>query len=250
MPGDRVELRDENNPNTVLFIPDVNDTERWEAGPDYIMIDGDDPTKQWFYKFNAEGGIVFSYSYSNRTRYDYVYNGTFENGTEIPVDVIITSGTNLTASRKLLGIPLPIRSVGQMAARNKDSRKLVSVESPGDCLIAAACIICDIFWGEMKERRGLRQLSSRTLVSEIEKSRTRELNAVAVAGVAIRGAIKICDTIKKYSEVGKFGFSVGIPLPAPVSTICDIVDPCKWFCPAATNLGGCTEVRKVIRPAS
>jgi hypothetical protein len=243
VPSDRVELRDENDPNTVLFIPDVNDTERWESGPDYIMIDGNDPTKQWFYKFNSEGAIVFSYSYSDRTRYDYVYNGTFVNGTEIPVDVIVTPGTNLTVSRKLFEIALPVERMEHSPDRYEAGRKLVSVENPGDCLIAAACIICDLFWGEMKEKRGKRDLIGSPSGTVAKRSRGRDLYAAAAVGAAVRGAIKVCDTIKKYTEVGKLGFSVGIPLPAPVSTICDLVDPCKWFCPNATDLGGCTEVR-------
>ena len=69
-------MRSDKDPNTVIFLPDINDTARWEDGPDYIVVDSQDVTEQWYYKFNPEGEIEFSYCYKNRTRYDYIYNGT------------------------------------------------------------------------------------------------------------------------------------------------------------------------------
>ena len=113
---------------------------------------------------------------------------------------------------------------------------------------------------------------------ELETSQERrDLGAVAVVREAVRGAIKVCDTINKYTEKlneieNAFQINVGIPLPKPikdaVSTLCiglcivlshyiivnqhfmitnskkcDKLNPCKYFCPEQTNLGGCTTVR-------
>lgn len=60
VPSDRFEMRGE--PNSVVFLPDANDTDRWENGPDYIVVDDSD-LSQWYYKFDADGAILFSYSY-------------------------------------------------------------------------------------------------------------------------------------------------------------------------------------------
>lgn len=167
------------------------------------------------------------------------------NGTEVSVDVIITSDTNLTTSRKVSEIPQSIERIEHMTSRSESGCKLVSVESPGDCLVAAACIICDVFWGDMKKKIRRRELISIPSDAVTKDPRQRELNAVSVGRATVAGAIKVCDTIKKYTEMGKFGVSVGIPLPAPVKTVCDNLNPCKWFCPKASNLRGCTEVRIV-----
>lgn len=242
VPSNRFELRGE-DPNTVVFLPDLNDTEWWESGPDYIMIDGDDVTNQWYYKFDSEGIMIFSYCYNNRTRYDYVYNGTVVNGTEIAVDVIVTPDINLTTSRMLSNeMPPPIQPLRDIIdAKDESGRNLLSINNPEDCLLAVACILCELFVEEFKKKR---TDSSPKENSPKEDSTRREL-WVTVAARAIATAIKICDTIDKYTSIAKYGFKVGIPLPGPVSDICNALNPCKWFCPKPTNIGGSTVVRIV-----
>lgn len=102
VPSDRFEMRSDENPNTVIFLPDINDTARWENGPDYIAIDADDSLSQWYWKFHAQGHPLFSFCYKNFTRYDYIYDGTFdENGTAVLSNITITSDANLALSRRL-----------------------------------------------------------------------------------------------------------------------------------------------------
>ena len=51
----------------------------------------------------------------------------------------------------------------------------------------------------------------------MQEQERRDLGAVAVAREAVAGAIKVCDTIKKYTEKkNKYQFSVGIHLPKPI----------------------------------
>ena len=197
VPAGWVELRGQ-DPNNVVFTPE--DPVVGE-GLEFLMIGADDPSSQWYYKFAGnnsdtydEGDVVFSYSYKDRVRYDYVYNGTFDNGTAIPVDVIVTNNTNLTIfTRRLFeGLPQPLVE-----------RHLVQIDNPWACAQLAACIACKL-----------------SVVGRLTK------------------VGKVCDKIDKYTSVGKFGFSVGIPKPKPVSDICDLFDPCKLVC-ESENIGGC-----------
>lgn len=174
VPGDRFEMRSDENPNTVIFLPDANDTSRWENGPDYVVVDADDSLTQWYYKFKPDGGIDFSYCYKNKTLYEYVYNGTEYNGTEVVVDVIITSDTNITTSRRrqlLSKVPPPLERLQPMQYDSSNSneanveRKLVSVENPGDCAKAAACMICELIWGEQKKKIRRRLGSSKSFIT-------------------------------------------------------------------------------------
>lgn len=249
IPADRFEMRDDKDPNTVIFLPDVNDTARWENGPDYIVVDSQDVTEQWYYKFKPEGSIEFSYCYKNRTRYDYVYNGTFDNGTEVPVNVIETVDVNLTTSRKLLSsIPPPIERLYESSSSglttttnvDGDGRKLVSVENPGDCLVAALCTVCEMLWSEQKKKKKKKKGEGGPKQHSQEE---RELGILAGARAAAAAANKICDTIKKYTEKkNKYQLSVGIPIPEPIKKACDALNPCKWVCPEQTNLRGTTFV--------
>ncbi len=231
-------MRDDKDPNTVVFMPDANDTSRWENGPDYIVVDSQDVTEQWYYKFNPDGSIDFSYCYKNQTRYDYVYNGTFDNGTEIPVDVIITVDTNLTTTRKLFSIippqiePLDSSSL-EMIPTNVDSdgRRLFSVENSEDCLLAALCTFCEMFWSKQKEKI---KSKAEAGTEQNDSHEGRELFVPAALRSAVAVAIKICDKISEL--LGKINqFSEVIPIPLSVQKVCDALDPCKWFCPPQTN---------------
>ena len=248
LPGDRFEMRDDKDPNTVIFLPDLNDTARWEDGPDYIVVDSQDVTEQWYYKFNPEGTIHFSYCYKNRTRYDYVYNGTYDNGTEVPVNVTITVDT--TISRKLFSdIPPMIErlesSHNSETTMDDHGRKLVSVEDPLDCLLASACTICEMLWSEQKKKKKKKE-------KEEQQQRTRDLlippAAAAAAKAAAKVANKVCDKIKKLTEKkNKYQMGVGIPIPKPIKDACDSLNPCKWICKRGlgyeeSNLKGTTFV--------
>lgn len=211
VPAGWVELRGQ-DPNNVVFTPE--DPVVGE-GLEFLMIGADDPSSQWYYKFAGnnsdtydEGDVVFSYSYKDRVRYDYVYNGTFDNGTAIPVDVIVTNNTNLTISTRRLfeGLPQPLVE-----------RHLVQIDNPWACAQLAACIACKLYLGKLKY--------------------------VGAALKAINNSPvgKVCEKIGKYTSVGKFGVSVSIiPTPKPVSDVCDspLFDPCKLVC-ESENIGGC-----------
>ena len=57
-------MRDEKNPNTIVFAP-RDDDPKWDTGPDFIVIDAEEPTKQYYYKFDPNNVMLFSYSYSD-----------------------------------------------------------------------------------------------------------------------------------------------------------------------------------------
>lgn len=124
IPTGWVELRGE-DPDNIVFTPE---DPALDTGLEFIVIGADNPGKQWYYKFDQDNVMIYSYSYDDRTRYDYVYNGTFLNGTEIPVDVVITNNTNLTTTRRLFeGLPLPLE-------------RRLGIENPLDCALLALCI--------------------------------------------------------------------------------------------------------------
>lgn len=228
VPSDRFELRDENNPNNVVFIPAIDDSQKWEMGPDIIAVNGENPANQWYYKFNSEGALIFSYSYSDHTRYDFVYNGTVVNDTEIPVDVVVTHPTHPAQRQLLDDIPKPIvpRQKSNSYKKNIGQRNLLEIEAPLDCLQALACTLCEALWSKVK--KGI-QVSNGVPSS------------VGIALKAVEGVITMCDAVKKVTSYSKYGFAAGMT-PDILVPICNTVNPCKWFC-KSTNFGGCTGVR-------
>jgi hypothetical protein len=195
-------MRDEKNPNTIVFAP-RDDDPKWDTGPDFIVIDAEEPTKQYYYKFDPNNVMLFSYSYSDRTRYDYVYNGTFDNGTEIPVAVIATNNTNLTIGRRLVDVPPAVEPLLDVTFTNQHSvdqqaihERRLGIENPLSCAAAAACMLCEIAYA--------------------------------------RYSSPLCDSVKKYTK-GKFGIGI---TPKPLSDVCDTLNPCRYVC-ERLNLGGC-----------
>lgn len=257
IPSDRTEMRDPSNPNNVIFLPLMED-ERWDTGLDLISINSKNPAKQWYYKFDVYGTIEFVYSYSDRTRYDLIYDGVDMNGTKIPVNIIITNNTSLTETRNLLvDVPPPVFEVGS-------GRKLGGIVE--GCANIAICVACEVVWSRLTG--GLAGAISKAL-KNVKKGKTLEglLNSTS-AQMVKKTYDQLCDHLDKWKKFTELELGPGVSIELietpeylnwlcpdlkdildlimdPDSDVANLVDgfldPCQYICQRETAGGGCTE---------
>ncbi len=245
IPPNRTEMRDPSNPNNVIFLPILEDA-RWSTGLDLISINYKNPTKQWYYKFDVNSTIEFVYSYSDRTRFDFIYDGVDMNGIKIPVNIVITNNTNLTETRRLFAdVPPPVFELGK-------GRRLGKFE---DCANLAKCTACEVAWGSIGfggriasgVYKGLRN-------SKVFQRYSKVLQNSTAANVAGKAYSQMCKQLGRWKEFAEVQLGPGVSVefietPQFLDWICpDIgevldgfLDPCQYICKRETVGGGCTE---------
>lgn len=261
IPPDRAELRDPLNPNNVIFLPLIED-ERWDTGLDLISINAANPAKQWYYKLDINGTIQFVYSYSDRTRYDFIYNGVETNGTMIPTDIIITNNTSLVMETRNLfvDVPPPIFELG-------NERRLDGLVE--GCANIFICVACEAAWSRVTG--GLAGAISKGLKNVKKGKKTLEKEEILrnpTTAQKIKNAYsQLCSQVDKLKEFLEHEWGpVSIELietPEFLNWLCPdletiqdlildpesdiakivdgILDPCQYICQRETVGGGCTE---------
>ena len=243
IPQNRTEMRNPLSPNDVIFLPSIDDA-RWLTGLDLISISAKNPTKQMYFKFDINNALEFVYSYSDQTRYDFIYNGVDTNGTKIPSNIIITNNTNLTETRRLFDdVPPSVFELG-------NERRLGQIE---DCANFAICQACEAAWayvgGRVAGAAGKVVLNSKVGKETLERLQNSE--AAQKAGKVYE---QMCNQLDKWKEFAEVQIIPGVGVeiaetPAILDWMCpdiggiidDLFDPCKYVCRRETVGGGCTQ---------
>ena len=203
IPEGRAELR--SSTNDVLFVPEGEDSS-WETGPDFIVAPAEDPINgQMFVQLDENGTMVYLYEFATGDlhRIIYQYNETEGDLDVIGVDIIRNTTLPEDGEGRRLVESLETNSLQSLVTSNSQSRELLSVDNPLDCLQFGACIACQIAAAKYKAKKaaGCRLLR-------------RKCNKM---GKFSKPASYVCGKLKDY---------------------CDNFDPCELICKDPLTIKG------------